>query len=60
MNETIKWYRQAIDTLLRGIAYEEYKGNEAFVVAGAVKILAEAYNMDPDIFMEADDDGEND
>ena len=60
MNETSNLYRQAINALLRGIAYDEYKGNEAFVVTGAVKILTEAYNQDPDVFVEeADDDGGN-
>lgn len=60
MNEKRNLYRQAINALLRGIACEDYKGNEVFMVAGAVKILAEAYNTDPDVFVEDDDDGEND
>lgn len=58
MNETRNLYRQAINALLRGIAYEDYKGNETFVVAGAVKILVESYNADPDAY-EDDDDGDS-
>lgn len=59
MNETRNLYRQAINALLRAIAYDEYKGNEAFVVAGAVETLARAYNVAPDVFVEDDDDGDS-
>lgn len=54
MNETRNLYRQAINTLLRGIAYEDYKG----AAAEAVKILVESYNADPDAY-EDDDDGDS-
>lgn len=60
MNEPHNLYRQAIHTLLRGIAYEDYKGAEAAVVAGAVETLVKAYLADLDAFAEDDDDGEND
>lgn len=60
MNETRKWYKAAINALLQGIARHTYQGADAAVAAGAVETLARAYNVAPDVFVEDDDDGEND